>query len=389
MSELSRSSTDKDVTPEKRLISEFLKRDFTIFEGFDEDIELDQVEQEILEGALSYVRSRFGRQKYILGLAIDFVILAQRLSQVDSRGKRSRLDLDEGKLFSRYELVTERGDVQANTLTLKFGDKEEGIRKIEESVVELFHQLKRPTYPSAYVYNTGQWHKNKELLINCFRLSELGRLQLCKQLVDFGLANMSIADFYGRATPRTALFAEIIQSYERRAKGENAGLVYQALAYGFIKADRPHLSIVTDKVRRGSKRQKQIGDIDCYAGLDLELSVEVKDLDMTESNLVSELNEFIHNITDSKAPGLVFVRSLSNEARSYLRKQGIQAVTEDECLAIVALWDWHKQNSAVLGTLHFLSHIEQKPEAVHRLLAFIKANDPNHDSLIYYQNSDA
>jgi hypothetical protein len=293
--------------------------------------------------------------KYILGLALDFTILAQRLSEIDHEAKGTRVDLDESALFLRYELITERAGTQANTLSLRFEDAEVGIRQIEESVTELFHQLKRPGYPSAYVYNTGQWHKYKDLLIDCFRLSEAGRFELCKRLIIFGLDNMSIADFYGRATPRVFLLLEIIEFYGRKAKGENAGLTYQALAYGIFEADRPHLSIVTDKVRRGSKRQKMIGDVDCYSGIDLELSVEVKDLHITTDNLISELGEFIQSIVDSKAPGLVFLASIDIDALRELEAHGIQVL-----------------------------HIEQNPNAVQRLLAFIQERDKEHNALIYY-----
>lgn len=371
-------------TPETRTIAEFLARQFPDFTSFDQDIEIEEDEAAVIDSILSYVDSRFARMKYILGLALDFTILAQRLSQVDEDAKEKRMDLGEDQLFERYELVTTRAGVKANTLTLKFGDAQEGIRRIEESVVDLFHQLKRPNYPSAYVYNTGQWQKYKDLLVYCFQLSEPARLELCKKLIRFGLSRLSVADFYGRAIPRVFLFHEIIESYEREGEGENAGLTLQALASGFFEADRPHLSIVTDKVRRGSKRQKMIGDIDCYSGIDLELSIEVKDLEITKDNLISELGEFIQNIADSKAPGLAFVVSMDKETSAQLEKQGIRVMTEQELLSIVRLWDWPKQNNAVLGMLHYLSHIEQNPDAVQRLLAFIHEKDPDHDALVYF-----
>jgi hypothetical protein len=36
--------------------------------------------------------------------------------------------------------------------------------------------------------------------------------------------------------------------------------------------------------------------------------------------------------------------------------------------------------------LHFLAHVEQKPEAVTRLLKFIKSRDPSHSSLAYLKD---
>ncbi len=158
--------------------------------GFEPD-ELTNSEQTIIEQVLKYVGSRFTRMKYILGLALDFAIVAQRLSNVDDSAKRSRENLTIEQLFQRYQVVTERGEQQANTLTLKFGlSTQVGIRRIKESIVHFFHSLNRSKYPSAYVYNTGQWQKFQDLLILCFRLSESGRFQLCQQLIDFGLEQL-------------------------------------------------------------------------------------------------------------------------------------------------------------------------------------------------------
>lgn len=371
---------------DRKLITDFLSSYFENV-ALDHDIGLNEKEQQLIKTILTYVDSHFKRRKYVLGLAIDFAALAQELSKVDSAGKNNRLDLTGEKLFRRYELVEERAGTKQNTLTLRYGSTVEGIRKPEEEVEDLFHALKRPSFPSSYVYSTGQWHKYKDLLVYCFQLSERGRLELCKKLIEYGLDHMEVADFYGRATPRPTLFAEIIREYPRSAKGENGGLTYQALAYGFLKADRPHLSIVTDKVRRGSKRQKQIGDIDCYAGLDLELSSEVKDFVITIRNLIHELGEFIQSIEDTKAPGLVFVEAIEDDALEQLQDHGIHAITVTQILGIASIWDWHKQNAAALGMLHFLAHIEQNPTAVERLLTFIQSKDPEHDSLIYFKGT--
>jgi hypothetical protein len=51
--------------------------------------------------------------------------------------------------------------------------------------------------------------------------------------------------------PRIRLFEEIIQRYERNANGENGDLVFQAIAYGLLCADRPHSALVADKVTPG------------------------------------------------------------------------------------------------------------------------------------------
>jgi hypothetical protein len=93
---------------------------------------LSPEESEVVDHVLVYVEERFGTMKYILGLAIDFAILAQRLSLVDEEAKVARLELTEQELFQRYTLIERVGSRTANTLSLTFGDHpKEGIRKIE------------------------------------------------------------------------------------------------------------------------------------------------------------------------------------------------------------------------------------------------------------------
>lgn len=130
----------------------------------------------IADAALAYVDARFSRMKYILGLAIDFTILAQQVAAADSRFQPLGAKDDQDALFRRYPLVEQRGETKSNTLTLKAGGSQFGIRQIEELVANAFHKMERSKFPSAYVYNTGQWTKYQDLLCLSFRLTEGGRL---------------------------------------------------------------------------------------------------------------------------------------------------------------------------------------------------------------------
>ena len=340
-------------------------------------------EQLVGDRALDYVVSRFGRMKYILGLGIDFLVLAEQLAVVDAPARASRLNLTEHVLFGRYLLVEKRGKIKANTLTLTFGSDRFGIRKTDEEVTEFFHGLDRSGYPSSYVYATGQWHKYKDLLLDCFRLSSIGRRQLANQLIQFALDELPSNRFYGRPTPRCRLLERVLEDYPRAGPNENGGLTFQAIAYGYVSADRPHLDLLADKVRTGSSRQKRFGDIDGYSGLDLELSVEVKDIDITADNVERELGDFMVDLGAEPVVAIAFAKSIDKAVAQRLAKQGIQPYPLSRYLAVQRAWDWPKQNAAVLGTLHYLSHIEQNPVAVDRFLAFIRRIDPNHDALAF------
>jgi hypothetical protein len=123
---------------EKKTVADFLTQyfalDLHISSGQDAD-------KDVIEEVLSYVANRFGRMKYILGLALDFAIVAQLLSDIDESGKPFRRGLTEKKLFARYHRITARGNTKANTLTFEYGGSKVGIRKIEEDVCKLFARL--------------------------------------------------------------------------------------------------------------------------------------------------------------------------------------------------------------------------------------------------------
>jgi hypothetical protein len=321
--------------------------------------------------------------KYILGLGLDFAVLAQRLSESDTEMKAFTSDLSMDDIFSRYTLVEVRGEKKANTLTLISNGSQYGIRKIEESVASLFHSIDRSDYPSAYVYNTGQWKKYTELLTHIFTLSESGKYLLCQALIAFGIKNLPKNSFFVREVPRVRLYEKAINEYERGVKNENGGLIYQAIAYGFIAADRPHLAIVVDKVRTGSSRQKRFGDIDCYGGLDLETSAEVKDFHITSAKFNKELGEFCISCAGNKINGIVFALSVEDSVLNLIKSYGVKIITQTKLLELVSYWDWEKQDAALKGVLHYIAHIEQNPSAVLRLLDFIKSYDEKYDALAY------
>ena len=367
-------------------VEAFLHRYFPHVTSLEECPTQTPEEEALMQKGMAYVESRFSRAKYTLGLALDFTLLAQKLSALDPTAKAARPGLTIEEFRQRYARIVARGGRTANTLTVTYAGEQIGIRGIEEEVAVLFHGLDRSDYPSAYVYNTGQWHKFEDLLLDCARLGESARLEFCKRLIGFGLLTMPRNRFVTRATVRPRLFERIIEDYPRRGPDENAGLTFQAIAYGHTVASHPLLSIAADKVRTGSSRQRRFGDIDCYYGLDLELAVEVKDLILTPENLPHQLGEFQRNTAGNNIRGIAFVQGTEQAARETLASNNVLVITQAEALIQVAGWGWLQQDSAVQAALHYLAHIEQNPRAVYRLLEFIATVDPQHDCLAHREN---
>ncbi|MCG6280782.1 MULTISPECIES: hypothetical protein [Vibrio harveyi group] len=333
--------------------------------------QLEKLEQTTIDDIITFVSQDFSKRKYTLGLAIDFILLAQNLYKATGRLSDFRQGYSEQDIFAEFEIVKARGNTKANTLTFKTDTGSFGIRKIEENVADFFHGLDRSDYPSAYVYNTGQWTKFIFLLEKAFQLSEQGRYVAVSNLIDFGLSNLTRNIYFDREHYPIRIFDNIIKNYLRTSKDENGGLTFQAIVFGYLFADRPHLHLVADKVRTGSARQKRIGDIDCYDGLTLEYSAEVKDFEIGKSNFERQVGEFIRECERKKTDSAIFCPSYVQDDISNLDIKRTKLIDQENILYIVSTWDWKKQERAYQGMLHYLSHIEQNAKSVQRLLAFV------------------
>lgn len=327
---------------------------------------------------VDYVDQRFSSMKYILGLAIDFVVLAECLAQVDPSYAPIARNDDADAIFKKYKLVEKRGAKKANTLTLEHSGKKCGIRKIEESVADSFHQMGRTDYPSAYVYNTGQWQKYRDLLALAFKLDKDARFSVLERLWDFGLNQLEKHVYFFAPTERVRVFDELLKTYPRSAPDENGGLAFQAMAYGWCTCFFPHLDIVADKVRTGSKRQRRIGDFDAYWGIPIELSVEVKDMALDKDNYVRQVKQFAEIVGKHNIHGLVIARAYTVDVAQLALDDGLLLLDDREISRVTTLWDWQLQDRALLNFLHYLSHIEQNPSAVKRAVDFLRTVDPDH-----------
>ena len=370
---------------ERSLIQKFI-RDFF---SDDKVLDLSDEDSDISNKIMKYVSDRFDAMKYILGLSIDFICLAQSVSSLDRDFQPLKIGESHEDIFKRYKLIEKTGKRDANTLTISFNDKKVGIRKTEELVCNCFNEMQRTNYPSAYVYNTGQWKKYTDLLSLAFMLTENGRKKAVIDLFCFGLENLQKNIFFSRPNERTRLSEKIISEYTRGSSNENGGLILQSIVFGFIVCEFSHLFVIADKVRTGSARQKRIGDIDLYYGLDLEISVEVKDIEISESNFSTSLGRFVENVKSYNTKSIVFCRKASEEIKIQKKNENeLHILDECDLLSSIKKWDWHKQDRLVNGMLHYLAHIEQNPVAVTRLLDFIKSKDENHSSLDFHEIFD-
>ena len=325
--------------------------------------------------------------RYVLGLTIDFLRLADVVDGGESSDFEPSLTGDD--VLKRYPRREHHNGKTSDTLTISDAHGGwHGIRGIEEDVYSLFQRLLRTDYPSAAPHNTKAWRNNLPLLGRTFALSRMGRRRAVEALVDYGLSAMTKSQAY-QGVARTRIFPLVVEEYLRGVKGENGGVVYQGIAYGYFKADRPHLSVVAHGSKTGGSRANMIGDVEGYYGASLEFTAEVKDLDLTGANVEKELRAFVTKVGLRNVRGIVVAKSFNDDAAAILASGNVFMVSQEDLMSQIDLWDYAKQDVALNGLLHYLSHVESSVAATSRLAGFIRSKDPEHPSLAHLRETEA
>jgi len=342
----------------------------------------DEEKTEIRE-LLELVRDNFSSSKGTLGLALDFIMVAQVLSRYDGRLEEYEPGIDRDDIFDRFDRRN-----TASTLTFLHPDGNIGIRTVHNDVIDLFRgELARTNFPSSPGHHTGEWERYVPMLERSFRLSNSGRLEAARQIFEFGLEELETNTVLRREPPFPNPFRDILDNYPRSHSEEEGGSAFQALSYGFVESEWPHLSLRASKVRTGSSRQNRYGDIDGYRGPDLMISVEVKDLAIDSSNVHSQLDSMMELARKSTAISIAICKSVTEDARDTLEGEDVKVLSEADLRERLETWDYHKQNKAIQGMIHFFSHIEENPSGTQRLLTYVAKVDPENPALVHLYDS--
>lgn len=328
----------------------------------------------ILDLLNEMLRGGNGRRRigYYLGLVIDFCLLVEKcLGHIgDTEEDLSR---DERAFFDTFPLIQKRGETQANTLTVQLGTGGGtcGIRKIEEMVISYFEAIERVGYPSAYVYNTGQWHKYQDTLGGITRLSSKGRRLLLYRVINRSLSEYEVDPTSIAVDPiRFSRFSEIIKEYPRsNPQWENGGLAFQSMCYAYLAELYRDYSVVASSVRTGSSRQKRIGDIDIYDGHALIASCEVKDFHISNNNFDDEFLGWRQKAYRLRAKRIVACSSVDQNIID--KHQDIEWLTIEEMASHAQRQSAESRERMTSRFLHYLIIIERNPKSLKRALEFI------------------
>lgn len=305
------------------------------------------------------------RRNYIKGLFLSFVILSEHL--LKQAAKTSFPEVFD--VFEPLDVVS--GNRKANSLTI--GEPPLSLRVFYNAAESLIrHTLQRPAYPNCAPHATQSWEQYRDVFSQICRLSPNERAALITLIWQRIIAIPYIEGQEG-VVREIRPFEHLINHFTR-SEHEPPGVVLQALVYAYYRADSPSVTFRPYKVGAGSSRIGASGDVDGWIGRELTLSVEVKDLPISNSN-IHELDQFAKQLLRwPNCTALVVAQSFTPEVELFLNNQNILCMTRENMAKNVSYWDVPKQKLAVREMYYYFSVIQRHPKLTKRFEQFCTEN---------------
>ncbi|WLH51225.1 hypothetical protein [Pseudomonas tolaasii] len=277
------------------------------------------------------------------------------------------------KLFVDYPQLTDG----VSTLTVALPG---GGQKTIRPAYERYHHLyivdhHRLDYPRSQPYATGKWGDYRQWLDALVGMSKEDLKWIIAATVAFVLNELKDQSFDPSSVKvEPPIFKWLLESFDfaARAKGEPTGAAFQAMVFGYIRADAPHLQVEARKARAGSARTQGIGDIDAWEGDKLVISAEVKHFVVSEKDIGS-FAHFSSAVSERAALGMIVSENYVPGARESISALGIHALSRTDLLQIVSLWDPLKQRAALNAFQWVVVHKEQNSGLIDRVNKFLES----------------
>ena len=306
------------------------------------------------------------RRRYLLGVLLAYVGVAEALLEEIGLAKIDKV-LD---AFPPKETLADGSRV--NTLTLEGPNGVISLRSYYNLVERVIrHDLHRPDYPNSAPHATQSWgHHRREFEIIC-AMTPGERAQLLDELWNQVISIPELAaEVHGERELRP--FGHILDNFASAVSGEPGGAVLQGLAYAYYRADSPSVTLRVFKVGSGSSRVGAAGDVDGWIGGSLALSVEVKDMDIDDSD-VSQFDQFIKQLQRwPNCTSVVLANSFSDYAQEYLLENSILVFDRPRMSSNVSYWDVPKQKMAVQEFYYYLKVVQNNARLLSRFEEFCR-----------------
>lgn len=108
---------------------------------------VSETESAVIDRLIEAEKSEFANSKGTLGLVVDFLMIAEELSQADEWLSGFDPEITSADILDRYEQASVK-----STLTIKHDGTRYAIRPVQNAVIDLFREdLKRTNFPRSCV----------------------------------------------------------------------------------------------------------------------------------------------------------------------------------------------------------------------------------------------
>ena len=300
------------------------------------------------------------RRRYLTGVYPSFIVLSEWLCE---QQHRDRIE------YALVEFPPEDYVAGGTANTLLVGDPSLSLRNAYNKVEKVIrHDLQRPDYPNCAPHATQSWSQYRDQFEAICAMTPEERHALMLKLWD-RILEIPAIEAQDDAIREIRPFEYIVSNFPTAPK-EPPGVVLQALAYAYYRADSPSVTFRPYKVGSGSSRVGAAGDVDGWVGNVLSLSVEVKDKDIDEGNL-EEIDQFLKQLERwPNATGIVLANSFSREAIDYLAQHEVLALDRNRMAMNVSYWDVPKQKLAVQELYYYFGVIQRHSKLTKRFESF-------------------
>lgn len=328
----------------------------------------EMLDSEAVRVAVHWVKeSRPNGQNHWPALVIALV--AQIESLLDAENKDSMPDI----FSSNPREVKGANNRAVNTLNFSTSDGNFiRLRQFYNASLEVIRHTMLREHPNNPGHATQSWPAYTELIQTIASLSPAERRYFAEEIWKLGVLEMPFQPISTTTARAPRPFELILRKLPTSVPGVRGGALFQALSYGYLRADSPNLILESHNVNTGSSRAGMLGDVDGFRGQEPELAAEVKDMNLDTSNVTKQLDDFLSDIEVApNVTAMVFCETITEDARHYIQSRGATVLDKNELTNRVSIWDVPKQEEAVRGVEYYLGRIQKSHLAVSHLRTWL------------------
>lgn len=253
-----------------------------------------------------------------------------------------------GKVVNTFNLPTSSGVVK--------------LRPYYNRAMDAIRVEMRRSHPSNAAHATQSWPAYSQFVDTIFACTPGERAAVADWIWQNGVLTAEERKFATAASRVIRPFEYLLLHFETHGHTPG-GALYQAITFGYFRADSPNLTLESHSVNTGSSHADMIGDVAGFRGGEVELAIEVKDYKVDDDSVEQVLGDFLEDLVSApNATAVVVAGEVTDKARERLNMSNVIALSRSQLTERVATWDLPKQQEAIRGCFYYLSRIQKSPK---------------------------